>query len=161
MTPERKWDKIVRRNWEQIRDAWLDHVPTFSSIGAIPDPGLEHLAALLTSNIPEIKDAPARFQDMEGMRRNALWEAVFLFHKCSHTHLAAQRLAGRGMHSWCMFNAYHSAYLGAKGIMALLGVASGAQEQLCPKTIFCLISPPFASKVKVTVLCTAICGQRL
>ena len=27
------------------------------------------------------------------------------------------------MHSWCMFNAYHSAYLGAKGIMELLGVA--------------------------------------
>jgi hypothetical protein len=27
------------------------------------------------------------------------------------------------MHSWCLFNAYHAAYLGAKGIMALLGVA--------------------------------------
>jgi hypothetical protein len=27
------------------------------------------------------------------------------------------------MHSWCLFNAYHSAYLGAKGILAILGVS--------------------------------------
>jgi hypothetical protein len=27
-----------------------------------------------------------------------------------------------GMHNWCLFNAYHSAYLGAKGTMTLLGV---------------------------------------
>jgi hypothetical protein len=51
-----------------------------------------------------------------------LWEAVFLFHKCAHVHLAAQRLASRGMHSWSMFNAYHAAYLGARGVMALLGI---------------------------------------
>src|SRR6266508_487938 len=53
-----------------------------------------------------------------------LWEAVFLFHKCAHSHLAAQRLGHMGMHSWSMFNAYHSAYIGARGIMALLGVGS-------------------------------------
>jgi hypothetical protein len=51
-----------------------------------------------------------------------LWEAVFLFHKCAHTQLAALRLANLGMQSWSMFNAYHSAFLGARGIMALLGV---------------------------------------
>jgi hypothetical protein len=28
-----------------------------------------------------------------------------------------------GMHSWSMFNAYHSGFLGAKGLMALLGIA--------------------------------------
>lgn len=27
------------------------------------------------------------------------------------------------MQSWCLFNAYHSAYIGAKGILALLGIA--------------------------------------
>ena len=54
---------------------------------------------------------------------NILWEAIFLFHKCSHTSLAAQRLALSGMHSWCQFNAYHSAFLGAKGIMSMLVVA--------------------------------------
>jgi hypothetical protein len=37
--------------------------------------------------------------------------------------LAAHRLARSGMHSWCLFNAYHSAYIGARGTMALLGVS--------------------------------------
>ena len=49
---------------------------------------------------------------------------MFLFHKCAHTNLAAQRIGQQGMHSWSLFNAYHSAYLGGeRGIMALLGVA--------------------------------------
>ena len=120
---EKKWDKIRKRDWAEVRDAWIDHVPTFSSVGATPDPGLERLATLSTTTIPELRDPPIRLTDIEGIRRNALWEAVFLFHKCSHTNLAAQRLGEKGMHSWCMFNAYHSAFLGARGIMALLGVA--------------------------------------
>jgi hypothetical protein len=46
-----------------------------------------------------------------------------------------------GMHSWCLFNAYHSAYLGAKGLMALLGVSfprlKGRQValDLCPSSV--------------------------
>ena len=106
---------------------------------------------LLEINVPSNYD---RFPDVPGLRTNTLWEAVFLFHKCSHINLAAQRLGQQGMHSWCMFNAYHSAYLGARGIMALLGVAlpnlRGKQaaidlypEPLRKKTIRPLGSPQF------------------
>ena len=114
------WKKFPSRRWEDVRNSWVDHIPTFPAIAARPDPGLEQLLPLLS--IP-ITNSPARQSDVPGLRANALWEAVFLFHKCSHTNLAAQRLAFQGMQSWCLFNAYHSAYLGAKGIMALLGVA--------------------------------------
>lgn len=115
-----KWQNIGTRNWEQIRDAWIAHVPRFPAIAARPDPGLDQLGPLL--RIP-LDKANERYPDVPGLRANCLWEAVFLFHKCSHTTLAAQRIAQRGMHSWCLFNAYHAAYLGAKGVMALLGVA--------------------------------------
>lgn len=115
-----KWQNLRSRNWETVRDSWIAYVPQFTAIGARPDPGLEHLEPLLQI----LLDKPnARYPDVSGLRTNNLWEAVFLFHKCSHTSLAAQRIAQQGMHSWCLFNAYHSAYLGAKGIMALLGVA--------------------------------------
>jgi hypothetical protein len=114
------WQHFRSRKWEDVRDSWVEHIPTFTAIAARPDPGLEHLLPLL--EIP--LDRPTGlYPDVAGLRTNTLWEAVFLFHKCSHTNLAAQRLAVQGMHSWCLFNAYHSAYLGAKGIMALLGVA--------------------------------------
>jgi hypothetical protein len=115
------WKKFPHRKWEDLRDAWVAHVPTLLAACAQPDPGLENLPELLQLSPNDW--LPVRYSDVIGLRTNAVWEAVFLFHKCSHTNLAAQRLAVQGMHSWCLFNAYHAAYLGAKGIMALLGVA--------------------------------------
>ncbi len=118
-----KWQKLCERRWDEIRDAWLADVPNFPSVGAPPDPDLEHLSTLRAVELPDANPGHKLVPDVQGIRRTVLWEAVFLFHKCSHTNLAAQRLGQLGMHSWCMFNAYHSAYLGARGIMALLGVA--------------------------------------
>jgi len=117
----RKWDNFRRRDWEHIRESWISNTPPrFAEIGSPPDPGLENLFLLHSMQPP---DDHNRLQDIAGVRSNALWEAVFLFHKCAHTNLAAQRVGQSGMHSWSMFNAYHSAYLGARGLMALLGVA--------------------------------------
>lgn len=110
---------IEARSWDSIRDSWLKHIPAFLYPGARPDPGLENLTSLQQVRLPESRQ---RFPDVPGLRTNLLSEAVFLFHKCAHTHLASQRLGTQGMHSWCMFNAYHSAYLGARGVMALLGI---------------------------------------
>ncbi len=118
-----KWQKFSKREWSELRDDWVAYVPTFPTIGARPDPGLENLASLVKIDLPSVNPGYKREPNVEGVRRNVLWEAVFLFHKCSHTNLAAQRLGQQGMHSWSMFNAYHSAYLGARGIMALLGIA--------------------------------------
>lgn len=118
-----KLQNFGKRDWEEIRDAWLANIPIIPSMGARPDPSLEHLQPLLDIPLPTWDQGHGRFPDVAGLRSLTLWEAVFLFHKCSHTHLAAQRLGRDGMHSWCLFNAYHSAYLGARGVMALLGVA--------------------------------------
>jgi hypothetical protein len=114
-----KWQKLGGRDWGEIRASWLGNVPKFAAVGSPPDPGLENLPTLVAVSLP---DSNERFPDVPGLRSNSLWEAVFLFHKCAHTHLAAQRIGQQGMHSWSLFNAYHSAYLGARGIMTLLGV---------------------------------------
>ena len=107
MSLKNKLDKIPRRKWDELRDAWIADVPTFPRIGARPDPGLEKLEPLQSLQLPKADGKPIRLGDVPGIRKNALWEAVFLFHKCSHANLAAQRLGEGGMHSWCMFNAYH------------------------------------------------------
>lgn len=116
-----KLQNIGHREWTEVRDSWLEWIPSFPAIGDIEQrPTLEDLEGLCKMPLPR---DPARLGDVEGLRPTMLWEAVFLFQKCGHTMLAAQRLGLQGMHSWCLFNAYHSAYLGAKGIMMLLGVA--------------------------------------
>lgn len=123
MSLRHKWQNVRGRNWEEIRGAWLADIPSFPGVGSRPSPGLEQLATLQAISIPKISAPPTLVSDPQGIRPNVLWEAVFLFHKCAHANLAAQRLGQRGMLSWCLFNAYHAAYLGAKGLMALLGVA--------------------------------------
>ena len=135
-----KWQKIAHRNWSEVKGAWLANVPEFPSVGFRPDPGVGRLDGLKGLSV---SSAPQRFPDVEGLRRNVLWEAVFLFHKCSHTSLAAQRLAEAGMRSWALFNAYHSAYIGAKGIMALLGVVF---PTLASKEVVLDVFPPVSSK---------------
>ena len=114
-----KWQNFGKRDWDSMRESWLSQIPLFPGLGAPPDPGLEALTTLRAVSLPPNHE---RVPDVDGLRMNALWEAVFLFHKCAHTHLASQRMGQMGMHNWCLFNAYHSAYLGAKGTMTLLGV---------------------------------------
>jgi hypothetical protein len=150
MIARSKLQNFGKRRWEDVRGSWLDNIPRFPGLGASPDPGLESLLQL--QRIPENYE---RFPDISGIRMNVLWEAVFLFHKCAHANLAAQRLGDQGMHSWCLFNAYHAGYLGAKGIMALLGVALaniGGQVviDVCPeplkpvkKRISSIVTPQF------------------
>jgi hypothetical protein len=144
-----KLQNFVARDWDEVRDSWLESVPPFPSIGARPDPGLEHLQPLLDLALPENN---GRFTDVDGLRLQMLWEAVFLFHKCSHTSLAAQRLGAQGMYSWCLFNAYHSAYLGAKGIMALLGVSL---PELKSRQVAIDIYPEVLKKKKIRPLGSA------
>jgi hypothetical protein len=59
---------------------------------------------------------------VEGLRSNALWEAIYLLHKAAHVMRASQSHAAQGFRSWCLFDAYHGAYLAAKSVMGLLGV---------------------------------------
>ena len=124
MALKHKLGHIRKRNWNDIRSSWMQHIPQFQSLAPKPDPGLEKLETFKKDALPKKSDPPLTVADPDGIRRNAVWESIFLFHKCAHTSLAAQRLGQQGMHSWAMFNAYHSAYLGAKGITEMLGVAA-------------------------------------
>src|SRR6185437_9153919 len=115
------WKRFDARGWNDLKNAWIAAIPSAIELGSKPDPGLEDFSSLV--DLAPSNWLTARSQNVAGLRSNALLEGVYLFQKCSHTSLAAQRLASAGMHSWCLFNAYHSAYLGAKGILAFLGVA--------------------------------------
>jgi hypothetical protein len=116
--PRASIDNAIRtRSWEHIKNSWMGSLPDFGQ-PPVPLTDLQVLRQVAKSG------TRSSFADEDGLvRASVLAEAVFLFHKCAHTHLAAQRLGMKGMHSWAIFNAYHSAYLGARGVMALLGIA--------------------------------------
>lgn len=116
------WKKLGHRDWPSIRDSWSENIPAFAAAPVAPDPGLEKILAQSGLELPKNFEAML-VQDIAGFRSNALAEAVFLFHKCAHIGLATHRVGTSGMHSWGLFNAYHAAYIAAKGTMALLGVS--------------------------------------
>lgn len=112
--------RLKGRDWEAIREAWLSYVPSFSGLGGLPDQSSDDL--LDVQGFSPSSEQPERTGEIEGVRSSVLWEAVCLYQKAKHTNFAAKRLHDEGLETWSLFNYYHSAYLGAKGIMYLLGV---------------------------------------
>ncbi len=119
-------DDLRSRDWDLIKGAWLADIPPYRIDTSLPDPSTEDLFEQLKTPFPPLK---GRYPDFPGVRAASLWEATALFHKCCHVKTAAERLSASGMQTWSCFNAYHSAYLGAKGIMALLGITMPKIEQ--------------------------------
>lgn len=118
MSSKARWQQIAHRSWAEIGPVWVDVAATVPPLLRKPEPGLEKLSGLVELG----RENLGRFEDVVGLRRQVFWEAVFLFAKCDHAKIASERLANIGMASWAMFNAYHSAYLGARGILWMLGV---------------------------------------
>jgi hypothetical protein len=85
-----------------------------------PVPGLEKLRTLLEL---ELTEAVAKFADVQGLRSNAAAEAFYLYHKAANAKASTESLSNEGLQSWSMFNAYHCAFLAAKGILALFGIS--------------------------------------
>lgn len=119
MTIERVLAVVGTRHWDEIKESWVANMGAIPGDLRPPDPGLEKLDPLQRADLQDRQES----EDVEGLRGNALAEALFLFHKASHAQLAVARLSDAGMTSWSMFNAYHSAFLNARAVMALLGVA--------------------------------------
>src|SRR5262245_6242220 len=112
---------VKERDWRRIKGVWISAAPRIEPTGSKPEPGLEHLEPLLAAF--RVANRIELLPDVEGLRQNSLWEAIFLFHKASHVMRAAQSHAIEGFRSWSLFDAYHGAYLAAKSTMAFLGVA--------------------------------------
>mgnify|MGYP001572503202 CR=1 FL=1 len=113
---------IKGRSWTNIQEKWIEAVPTIHPPGAKPDPGISRLQTLI-----DVKDGLAHGDlviEVAGLRANALWEAIFLLHKAAHVVRAAQKHAENGFRSWSLFDGYHGAYLAARAVMGLLGVAT-------------------------------------
>lgn len=118
MADKARWQQISRRRWEDISPVWIDVASTIPKLVAKPEPGLEKLPGLLALG----NEPLGLHEDVSGLRMQTFWDAAYLYTKCDHAKVAAERLAGAGMASWAMFNAYHSAYLGARCMLWLLGV---------------------------------------
>lgn len=118
MSDKARWKQISDRRWKDIAPVWIEVATAIPDFFSKPDPGLDKLPGLLSLECEKLK----LHADVPGLRTQVFWDAIYLYAKCDHAKVAAERLADVGMPSWAMFNAYHSAYLGARCMLWLLGV---------------------------------------
>jgi hypothetical protein len=112
--------RLRRRDWPALREAWLPYVPSLPAPGIFTEQSSEEL--LDVQSFSPSLDGVSRSEQIEGVRSSVLSESMMLYQKAKHSWFAAKRLHEEGLETWSLFNKYHSAYLGAKGIMYLLGV---------------------------------------
>lgn len=112
--------KIKKADWHQIKSQWLNFLPNIEHAGSPPPLSLSEIIqqsgklATITPQSPILQGIPM-------IHETALWEAVYLLRKSGHVMRVSQNLSQQGMLSWSLFNGYHSAYLSAKSILAMLG----------------------------------------
>lgn len=120
---ERKVKRILSRDWSELRDWWIDHVPNISPSGSPPSDALAELTSLearlkaITKNqVEEVAE------DLPGVRAGLLHESLFLLHKSAHVLGSSLVHVEAGMCTWSISNAYQSAFFGIKAVMGFLGV---------------------------------------
>src|ERR1700681_2902178 len=122
---ERKGAKLLARTWEEVRDAWLNHIPAIQVPGAAPQDGLCDLPTVqLAVQGVQGEDPKAVEQEIPGLRSGVLAEALFLLHKAANVLGSAQVHVARGLCSWSLSSAYYAAFFGMKAVLQFLGVAA-------------------------------------
>lgn len=114
--------RLRGRDWAALREVWLSYIPSAASEDESAESPSESLLEVQGYAPPT--ERVTRSEQVVGVRASVFSEALTLFRKAKHTLGAATRLQNEGFQTWSRFNYYHSAYLGAKSVMYLLGVTT-------------------------------------
>lgn len=120
---DRKANKLLKRNWETLCELWLDYPLIRGTPGTPPDCELAELISL-QDELHEVgkgpKDIPG---NISGLPASILKQGLFHLQKAAHVLNGAQIHIDKGMPSWSLSSAYHSAFCAVNGILNLLGIA--------------------------------------
>lgn len=121
---DRKANKLVKRDWQSVCELWLTCGIVAGVPGTPPQCAVGELPSLQQELLGIKGDEPKDVaEDIEGLRQGVLKEGIFQLQKSAHILNGAQIHIERGMPSWSLSSAYHSAFCAANGILNLLGVA--------------------------------------
>ena len=108
---------------------WLQYPLVGNAPGAAPDGQIQDIPELYR-RLRQCAEDPSGLsrldvdEDIAGARQGVLAEAVFLLHKSANALAGGQIHIEAGLRSWSISSSYKAAFLAAKGIQRLLGVAT-------------------------------------
>src|ERR1700693_222934 len=114
--------KLPHRDWDVMRDLWIDHLPDIDFSLQFPGPALWDLPELKErlTNPPTDTELPY----VDGARESVFREAVVLTRKFSYCRMVGLDAATRGFPTWSVVAEYDACFYGAKAFCYLLGIAS-------------------------------------
>lgn len=118
---DKKMKRISTRNWENLKELWLPHLPVVSPAGLSPRARLIETSGLKITLDQVARDGEYRTK-VEELYKPFFWHAMFFLQKGSHVLTAAERHLDSGHISWASNSAYHSALFSAQAILGVLGV---------------------------------------
>jgi hypothetical protein len=118
----RSLKKLPHRNWEILRDLWVDHLPDIDFAAQFPAPTLWDLPGLKE----QFTSPPINVQIpyVEGVRESVFREAVVLSRKFAYCRSVCLDAATRGFPTWSVISGYDACFYGAKAFCYLLGIVS-------------------------------------
>jgi hypothetical protein len=117
---------LPHRQWEVLRDLWIEYIPEIELTESYPSPTLWQL--------PDLQLGVSKPEDgmeipyVNGTRESVFREVVILTRKFLYCRLAGRDGIARGFPTWGLMANYYACFYGAKALCNLLGVASIARQ---------------------------------
>lgn len=119
----KKLTRLAAKDWSDLRQRWLDHIPEITPAGCRPE---ERLAdnEMLRHEIGLVKEnGEHRFEPEVSPASHLLHESVFAIHTAIRVSCEATRQADSGLPTWSISTAHHASMLALRAVVGLCGIA--------------------------------------
>jgi len=118
--------KLSHRNWEEHRDAWLEHLPDIGLPNEYPSPALWDLPEFATATSIATDETVVGY--LSGVREAIFREFALFARKLSYFSAACSLAVRERKQTWSILAAYEACFFGAKAFVYLMGFASAGRD---------------------------------
>ena len=114
--------RIDKRDWNEIKNEWLQSLPIIEDPFKPPESQLADIPELSTI----VKNVSSKGEykiEYSPLRSEIFREAIFLFHKALNVSGITEENIKMGFNTWSLSNAYHCMFFSIKSILGFLGIS--------------------------------------
>lgn len=118
---DRKVDRIVSRDLDDIVDGWLANIPTIYPPGSPPRESFGSIYEVYEA-LPHVPKKGDKVVEISCNRSAVLHESLYLINKSIHVLISCTKHASSGNHTWAVVDSYQASLFALGGIMSFLGL---------------------------------------
>lgn len=122
-TFDRKIKRLPKKNWEELRSFWLNHIPEIESPGQEPEEALEKNERLRQESRLVGETGVYPFEVDVSPASQLFYESTFTVCKAVRVSCEAARQAASGLPTWSISTAHHSTMFALRAFLGFCGIA--------------------------------------